>query len=167
MGANAPPIRARTARRLIFVFCIQRASMCQTSKPDVRPSSSRRAKFLLFLLSEPGFRSRRVRRWSGVGRLVRIFLFLVEAGIPAKSRAAFALRLAVRLGSSLVTRSIVLTRAAFGGAGFAPGRVGSFLRRPLPLRRLCQRLDADVVFLVGTPDHGGERCRGLFGDFEF
>src|SRR3979411_2705013 len=112
MGANAPPIRARTARRLIFVFCIQRASICQTSKPDVRPSSSRRAEFLLFLLSEPGFRSSRVRRWPGVGRLVRILLFLLETRLPAKSRPAFALRLAGGLRSALLARAHLLRRGA-------------------------------------------------------
>jgi hypothetical protein len=138
------------------------------SRPDQTQTSqaSSAAAILLFLLSERRLPGRRMRRWPGVGRLVRIFLFLLETGLPAKSGPAFALWLAVWLGSSLVTRAIVLTRAALGGAGFAPRRVGSFLRRSLTLRRLGQRFDADVIFLVGTPDHGGERCRGLFGDFE-
>jgi len=31
---------------------------------------------------------------------------------------------------------------------------------------VCQRLDADIVFLVRTPDLGGEGCRDSLGDFE-
>src|SRR5450432_1534925 len=100
-------------------------------------------------------------RLSGVGRLVRM------ARLGSGTRVPVAVRLGVWLRRRLVTRTVVVTRAAIGRAGFAPGRIRSFLRWPLSLRRFRQPLDTDVVFLVGAPDHGGEGFRSLSGYLEF
>src|ERR1019366_2504899 len=133
-----------------------------------RRSQASAATILLCLLSECGscWRHAGKLRLSGVGRLVLVSLFLPGTCFLVKSRPAFAVRPAVLLRPSLITRFVVLTSAAVGLLVFAPGRVQPLFHGRLTLRTICQRLDTDVVFLVGTPDLDGERFRDPFGNLE-
>src|SRR5665647_2657137 len=94
----------------------KRGNRSATPSPP-RQSQTSAATMLLGLLCEGRLRSRGVLRLSGIARLVLGPLFLLEARLPAKSRSALAVRLAVLL------RSIVLTDAAIGADRFPPGRL--------------------------------------------
>src|SRR5947209_8797364 len=61
---------------------------------------------------------------------------------------------------------IASRRTIIALAGFAPRGVRSLLRGRLRLRRICHRLEADIVFLVGPLDLGSEGFRDPLGDFE-
>src|SRR5712672_313490 len=116
---------------------------------------------LLGLLSECRFR----RRCAGKLRLsVLLPLFRPGTRFLVKSRAACIVKFAVLLRP--VARSIVPRSALVGLLAFAARRVQSLLRRRLTLGGIRQRLDADVVFLVGAPDLDGERLCDRVGNFE-
>src|SRR5665213_1454068 len=86
-----------------------------------------------------------------------LIVFCFRTARLVKCRAAFAVRGSVLLSYMLVTRSIFPTRIPAGLLWLVLGAVPGFCRmRPLR-RRISQQLDADVVFLVGPLDLGGER----------
>ena len=95
-----------------------------------------------------------------------MFLFLPETGLAAKFRPAFAVRPAGLLRPYRVTRIVASTSTVIGVAGFAPRRVWPLFRRCLTWGGVCQRLDADVVFLIWTSDLDGEGSCDPFGNFE-
>src|SRR6266404_3243148 len=70
----------------------------------------------------PRLTRRRQAGVSGVGRLVLVSLFLLGTRCRVRSRTALAVRLAVLLRPSFITRFIVLTGAAVGLFGLTPGR---------------------------------------------
>src|SRR5450755_3593421 len=116
---------------------------------------------LLGLLSERRF----CRRCAGKPRLpVLIPLFRPRTRFLVKSRTACVVKFAVLLRP--ISRSIVLMSAPVGLLTFVSRRVHPRFRRRQTLGSICQRLDADVVFLVGTPDFDGERLCDRFGNFE-
>src|SRR3569623_943473 len=130
--------------------------------------ASATALFLLWFFPEWAFRRWRAAtlRLLGVARLVLVFLFLLEACVLVKSRSVFAVRFAVVLVVSLVARFLVVARAAAGVLVVAPGLVRPLLGRRLTLWRRSQRIDADVVFLVGPPDFSGEGLRHPLGNLK-
>src|SRR5262249_20743403 len=105
-------------------------------------------------------------RLSRVAGLVPVFVFLPESLFAAEFRPVFAVRLVTVLWSCLVTRIVASARIAIGIAGLAPGRAWLLFRRRLTAGPVRQRLDADVVFLVRTPDLDREGCCHPLGNFE-
>src|SRR4029078_1954041 len=67
----------------------------------------------------------------------------------------------------IVMRLLVKRRLVGGLCVFAVRLRCPFLLANLLARRVFHRLDADIVFLVGTPDLDGKRFRGTGGNFEF
>src|SRR5438874_13583379 len=104
------------------------------------------AKLLLFLLSESGLRRRStfMPRLSGMSRPVPMRFLRIVTRLLVKPRPVRTLSLfAVRLRCPLLLANL-LTR-----------------------RCIADRLDTDVVFLVGTPDLDGKGFRGTGGNLEF
>src|SRR5215216_3683777 len=104
------------------------------------------AKLLLFLLSEGSLRRRATfaPRLAGVSRPVPMRFLGIVTRFPVKRRFIGALCVFdVRLRGPLLLANL-LTR-----------------------RGIAERLDTDVVFLVGTPDLDGEGFRGTGGNLEF
>src|SRR5215204_7416213 len=104
------------------------------------------AKLLLFLLSEGSLRRRPafVPRLAGVSRPVPMRCLGIVTRFPVKCWLVRALCVFdVRLRGPLLLANL-LTR-----------------------RCIAERLDTDVVFLVGTPDLDGEGFRGAGGNLEF
>src|ERR1700730_5844047 len=134
---------------------------------DWYQSQNRRRSFFIYI-SGNGQAGQPVRNalpatpFTSIGRDDSSLPFFLGARLLAKSRAAFAVRLAVVLQPSLITRFIVLTSAAAGLFAFAPRLMQPLFGRRLTLWSICQRIDADVVFLVGTPDFdGAQLCNPL------
>src|SRR5438445_989546 len=117
-----------------------------TSRPaDFMPRRSA-AKLFLFLLSEVGLRRRPafVSRLSGVSRPVPMRLFRIVTRFLVKSCPVRALcGFDVRLRCPLLLANLLARRC------------------------IAERLDTDVVFLVGTPDLDSKGFRGTGGNLEF
>lgn len=97
-------------------------------------------------------------RLSTVAGLVPVLLLLSETRLAAEFRPAFAVRLAALLRSRRVPRIFASTGIVVGVAGFA--------RSCLTWGSVCQRLDANVVFLIRTSDLDGEGSCDPLGNFE-
>src|SRR5882672_4622593 len=138
-----------------------------STRPFYRAAQASAATILFGPLSERRSCGSRALRWASVSGLALESFFLLETGLPGKSRPVFGDSLAVLIRPSLLVRFFIPARAAVGLIVFIPGRMRPPLRSRLPLRSFCQRLDPDVVFLVGTPDFDGEGFRDPLGDFEF
>src|SRR6266850_4050935 len=112
-------------------------------RPFDRAAQASAAPILLGLLSERGSCGRRVGelRPADVSGLALESFFLLETGLPGKSRPVFADSLAVLIRPSLLARFFIPARAAVGLIAFIPGRMRPPLRSRLPLRSFCQRLD--------------------------
>src|SRR6476646_9468022 len=159
-GVSAAPISARTERRSITlapcepVFRLKLASMTRLRQIGDGGSRwrSRRsaAKLLLFLLAE----FRLCRRSVLMPRLSRVGLL---ASIPPFG-------IVMRL---LVKRRLVRGLCVFAVRLRRPFLLANSLARGILARRIFHRLDADIVFLVGTTDLDGEGFRGTAGDLEF
>src|SRR5215217_1293191 len=104
------------------------------------------AKLLLFLLSEGGLRGRAtfVPRLAGVSRPVAMRFLGIVTRFPVK-------------------RWFIGAPCVFDVRLRGPLLLANFLTR----RRIAERFDTDVVFLVGTPDLDGKGFRGTGGNLEF
>src|SRR5260370_25013726 len=110
-------------------------------------------------------------RLSGVGGLLAERPLGIVTPFLVKSRRLFVAGLAaVRLGvwfrRPLFAGSIARAGVAVERCLFTPRRMRPLLCSRLALRALGQRLDADVVLLVGAPDLDGKGLRGASGDLE-
>src|SRR5207253_102741 len=117
----------------------------RAARLDAMPRRST-AEFLLFLLSEVGlhWRPAFVPRLSGVSRSVPMRLFRI------------------------VTRFLVKSCPIRALCGFdVRFRCPLLLANLLTRRCTAERLDTDVVFLVGTPDLDGKGFCGAGGNLEF
>src|SRR5258708_5784334 len=107
-------------------------------RPFDRAAQASAATILFGPLSERGSCGSRVcaLRWASVSGLALESLFLLETGLPGKSRPVFADSLAVLILPSLLARFFIPARAAVGLIAFIPGRVRALFRNRLSQRSI-------------------------------
>jgi hypothetical protein len=105
-----------------------------------------------WLLIEPrrGFASRFIRRFAE--RFAVMLWPALGARLVGVARPVVGASLVMLAGSALVPFALVTLAYGFSGMLFG---------ERISLRAVRQRLNTDVVFLVGTPDLSGEQVRRL------